>query len=42
MVVDREKPFFVEVDRASWHSDEHLDISEVVQIDLNLREGFAG
>ncbi|XP_022745300.1 E3 ubiquitin-protein ligase SHPRH isoform X3 [Durio zibethinus] len=41
-LVDTEQPFFVEVDGASWHSDEHLDISEVVLIDLNLREGFAG
>lgn len=43
-VVDTEQPFFVEVDRTSWHSDEHLDISEVVLIDLNLnlRESFAG
>lgn len=41
-LVDTEKPFFVEIDKTSWHSDEHLDISEVVLIDLNLREGFAG
>ncbi|XVF81925.1 hypothetical protein PTKIN_Ptkin16aG0001600 [Pterospermum kingtungense] len=41
-VVDTEQPFFVEVDRASWNSDEHLDISEIVLIDLNLREGFSG
>ncbi|XVF24305.1 hypothetical protein REPUB_Repub13aG0116300 [Reevesia pubescens] len=41
-VVDIEKPFFVEVDRTSWLSDEHLDISEVVLIELNLREGFSG
>ncbi|XWS74480.1 hypothetical protein CRYUN_Cryun01aG0001600 [Craigia yunnanensis] len=41
-LVDKEEPFFVEVDRASWHLDEHLDISEVVLIDLNLKEGFAG
>ncbi|KAE8717817.1 UPF0176 protein [Hibiscus syriacus] len=41
-VVDIEKPFFVEVDRASWLSDEHLDLSEVLLIDLNLKEGYAG
>ncbi|XP_042957344.1 E3 ubiquitin-protein ligase SHPRH isoform X1 [Carya illinoinensis] len=37
-----DEPYFVELDRASWASDEHLDISEVVLIDLNLREGFSG
>ncbi|KAB2010015.1 hypothetical protein ES319_D10G206600v1 [Gossypium barbadense] len=41
-LVDIDKPFFVEVDRGSWLSDEHLDLSEVVLIDLNLREGYAG
>ncbi|XP_027329381.1 E3 ubiquitin-protein ligase SHPRH isoform X1 [Abrus precatorius] len=37
-----DKPYFVEVDRSSWLSSEHLDISEVVLRDLNLREGFSG
>lgn len=37
-----DKPYFVEVDRSGWDSDEHLDISEVVLMDLNLREGFSG
>ncbi|CAK8537765.1 unnamed protein product [Lathyrus sativus] len=37
---DFDKPYFVEVDRSGWLSDEHLDISEVVLSDLNLREGF--
>lgn len=40
-IVD-EEPYFVEVDRASWVSDEHLDVSEIVLTDLNLREGFSG
>ncbi|XP_058747815.1 uncharacterized protein LOC131620688 [Vicia villosa] len=39
---DIDKPYFVEVDRSGWLSDEHLDISEVVLKDLNLREGFNG
>jgi E3 ubiquitin-protein ligase SHPRH len=39
---DFDKPYFVEVDRSCWLSDEHLDISEVVLRDLNLREGFNG
>ncbi|KAH1262852.1 E3 ubiquitin-protein ligase SHPRH [Glycine max] len=37
-----DKPYFVEVDRCGWLSSEHLDISEVVLSDLNLREGFSG
>ncbi|KAH7548237.1 hypothetical protein JRO89_XS14G0087300 [Xanthoceras sorbifolium] len=40
--VDIDQPFFVEVDRTCWVSDEHLDISEVVLTDLNFREGFTG
>lgn len=39
---DIEKSYFVEVDRSGWLSSEHLDISEVVLRDLNLREGFSG
>lgn len=39
---DIDKPYFVEVERSGWLSDEHLDISEVVLRDLNLREGFHG
>jgi E3 ubiquitin-protein ligase SHPRH len=35
-------PYFVEVDRSGWLSDEHLDISEVVLRDLNIGEGFYG
>ncbi|KAL2317565.1 hypothetical protein Fmac_031441 [Flemingia macrophylla] len=37
-----DKPYFVEVDRTGWLSSEHLDISEVVLRDLNLREEFSG
>lgn len=37
-----DKPYFVEVDRASWNSHDHLDISEVVLTVLNLKEGFSG
>ncbi|XP_057442384.1 uncharacterized protein LOC130734094 isoform X2 [Lotus japonicus] len=39
---DIDEPYFVEVDRSSWLSSEHLDISEVILSDLNLREGFSG
>ncbi|KAJ1431708.1 Zinc finger, PHD-type [Sesbania bispinosa] len=39
---DIDKPYFVEVDRSGWLSSEHLDISEVVLSDLNLREDFSG
>lgn len=37
-----DKPYFVEVDWSGWLSSEHLDISEVVLRDLDLREGFSG
>ncbi|PON48604.1 Cdk-activating kinase assembly factor [Trema orientale] len=37
-----DEPYFVEVDRSGWISGDHLDISEVVLIDLNFREGFSG
>lgn len=35
-------PFFVDVERACWASDEHFDISELVLTDLNIRGGFSG
>lgn len=35
-------PYFVEVHQASWVSDEHLDISEVILKDLNWRERLSG
>ncbi|PRQ59652.1 putative DNA helicase chromatin regulator PHD family [Rosa chinensis] len=35
-----DRPYFVEVDRSNWGSDEHLDIAEVVLTDLTFREGF--
>ncbi|GMN41129.1 hypothetical protein TIFTF001_010350 [Ficus carica] len=37
-----EQPYFVEVDRSGWISDHHLDVSEVVLMDLKLGEGFSG
>lgn len=37
-----DRPYFVEVDRSNWVSDEHLDIAEVVLTDLTLVEGFCG
>lgn len=39
---DIDKPHFVEVNKNSWVSDEHLDISEIVLKDLKLKEGFSG
>ncbi|XP_055828610.1 uncharacterized protein LOC129896695 isoform X3 [Solanum dulcamara] len=29
-------PFFVEIDRSNWLSDQHMDISEIVLSDLNV------
>lgn len=40
--VDIDEPFFVQVDRTCWVSDEHLDISEIVLIDLKFSEEFTG
>ncbi|KAL6980872.1 RING-type E3 ubiquitin transferase [Sarracenia purpurea var. burkii] len=37
-----EKPFFVAVDRSSWDSNEHFDISEVLLTNLNLTGEFSG
>ncbi|XP_062092301.1 uncharacterized protein LOC133798119 isoform X2 [Humulus lupulus] len=37
-----EEPYFVEVDRSGWILDDHLDISEVVLMNLNFRDGFSG
>ncbi|KAM1069775.1 hypothetical protein ACFX13_001692 [Malus domestica] len=37
-----DEPYFVEVDRSCWVSDEHLDIAEVVLTNLNFGEGFSG
>lgn len=36
------EPFFVEVDRTGWNSNEHHDISEVVLMDIRLEHGFVG
>ncbi|PWA98308.1 Helicase, C-terminal [Artemisia annua] len=35
-----EIPFYVEVDRSNWSSEEHYDISEVVLTNLNVNEEF--
>lgn len=37
-----EKPYFVEVVRSCWISDEHLDIAEVVLTDMNWGDEFSG
>lgn len=41
-LADVDCPFFVEINRTCWLSDEHLDISEIVLTDLKLREEFSG
>ncbi|KAH0704372.1 E3 ubiquitin-protein ligase SHPRH isoform X1 [Solanum tuberosum] len=33
-------PFFVEIDRSNWLSDQHMDISEIVLSDLNVSDEF--
>ncbi|KAL2926006.1 E3 ubiquitin-protein ligase SHPRH [Bienertia sinuspersici] len=38
----QDTPFFVDVDRSSWDSIEHRDISEIVIGNLNLSPGFTG
>lgn len=40
-VSNSSKPFFVEIDRGYWTSEEHLDIAEVVLTDLRFGEGFS-
>ncbi|KAK9061003.1 hypothetical protein SSX86_018183 [Deinandra increscens subsp. villosa] len=35
-----EKPVYIEVERNSWGSEEHYDISEVILINLNVCEEF--
>ncbi|KAF5771200.1 putative DNA helicase chromatin regulator PHD family [Helianthus annuus] len=35
-----EKPFYVEVDRSNWGSEEHYDIAEVILINLNVCDEF--
>lgn len=37
-----EEPFFVEIDKSSWVSEEHYDISEIVLLNLMVREDFCG
>ncbi|CAK7340000.1 unnamed protein product [Dovyalis caffra] len=41
-LVGVEEPYYVEVERNSWGSHEHRDISELVLKDLNLREEYSG
>ncbi|KAK6155990.1 hypothetical protein DH2020_010238 [Rehmannia glutinosa] len=41
-LVNVEEPFFVEVDRSSWVSEEHYDISEIVLLNLRVSEEFYG
>lgn len=39
---DIEEPFFVQIDRSSWVSDEHFDVSEILLLDLRVNEEFYG
>lgn len=39
-IVGIDKAFYVQAYRSGWVSDQHLDISEVVLRNLNLKEGF--
>lgn len=41
-VVDVEEPFFVEIDKSNWVSEEHYDISEIVLMNLRVNEEFYG
>lgn len=33
-------PFFVEIDRSNWLSDQHMDVSEIVLSDLKVNDEF--
>ncbi|KAL0303988.1 UNVERIFIED_CONTAM: E3 ubiquitin-protein ligase SHPRH [Sesamum radiatum] len=41
-LVDVEEPLFVAVDRSSWDSEEHYDVSEIVLVNLMVNEEFYG
>ncbi|KAK4433464.1 DNA repair protein [Sesamum alatum] len=41
-LVNVEEPFFFEVDRSSWDSEVHYDVSEVVLLNLMVNEEFYG
>ncbi|XP_057989897.1 uncharacterized protein LOC110633932 isoform X2 [Hevea brasiliensis] len=36
-----DRPYYVEVDRSNWVSNEHLDISEVILNDMNFGEAYS-
>ncbi|KAL8539428.1 hypothetical protein ACS0TY_001155 [Phlomoides rotata] len=40
--VDVEEPFFVEIDKCNWVSEEHYDVSEIVLMNLRVNEEFYG
>ncbi|KAG9149766.1 hypothetical protein Leryth_021853 [Lithospermum erythrorhizon] len=40
--IESGKPYFVEVDRSNWNSDEHYDVSEVVLTNLKITEEYKG
>ncbi|XP_073129793.1 uncharacterized protein [Henckelia pumila] len=39
-LVEVNEPFFVEIDRSSWVSEEHYDVSEIVILNLRVSEDF--
>ncbi|KZV51925.1 snf2 histone linker phd ring helicase [Dorcoceras hygrometricum] len=39
-LVDGNEPFFVEMDRSSWVSEEHYDVSEIILLNLRVSEVF--
>ncbi|CAH9090614.1 unnamed protein product [Cuscuta epithymum] len=39
-LADLDEPYFVEIDRSTWSSDEHMDISEIVLTDLRINQDF--
>ncbi|KAL2227322.1 UNVERIFIED_CONTAM: hypothetical protein Sindi_2090900 [Sesamum indicum] len=41
-LIDVEEPFYVEVERSSWDSEEHYDVSEIVLVNLMVNEEFYG
>ncbi|KAG8380997.1 hypothetical protein BUALT_Bualt06G0075000 [Buddleja alternifolia] len=40
--IEVEEPFYVEIDRSSWVSEEHYDVSEIVLLNLRVSEEFYG
>lgn len=41
-LVDVDEPFFVEIDKSSWLSEEHYDVSEIILLNLGVSSEFYG